>query len=106
MPTNQSKQNLATRQPLISRLRPGTGICFAAALILGLPPLATAVSAAAQNGPPSTGSSSAVLFTPATLGLVAGLNGPGYSGNGGLATAAQPAPSLVEESLVDDFAAV
>jgi sugar lactone lactonase YvrE len=46
-------------------------------------------SAIAQYGPPTSGSSSAILFTPATVGLIAGLNGQGSSGNGGLATAAK-----------------
>jgi hypothetical protein len=45
--------------------------------------------AIAQYGPPTSGSSAAILFTPATVNLVAGLNGQGSSGNGGLATAAQ-----------------
>ena len=57
----------------------------AAALILG-PAQAPAI---AQYGPPSSGSSAAILFTPATVNLVAGLNGQGSSGNGGLATAAK-----------------
>jgi hypothetical protein len=46
-------------------------------------------SALAQYGPPASGSSAAILFTPATLGLVAGLNGGGYSGDGAAATAAK-----------------
>ncbi|HEV2644978.1 MAG TPA: choice-of-anchor D domain-containing protein [Acidobacteriaceae bacterium] len=46
-------------------------------------------SAVAQYGPPKTGSSAAIEFTPATVNLVAGLNGAGATGNGGLATAAQ-----------------
>jgi len=41
--------------------------------------------ALAQYGPPSSGSTSAIIFVPATLNLVAGLNGAGYAGNGGLA---------------------
>jgi sugar lactone lactonase YvrE len=39
--------------------------------------------------PPSSGTTSALLFTPATVNLVAGLNGAGSTGNGGLATAAK-----------------
>ena len=57
----------------------------AAALTLALPH----VSAIAQQyGPPSSGPSAAILFAPATLNLVAGLNGGGYAGDGGLANSA------------------
>ena len=33
--------------------------------------------------PPATGSSAAITFVPATVNLIAGLNGPGYGGDGG-----------------------
>jgi hypothetical protein len=60
-------------------------LTYLAAVTLAL----TQHPALAQYGPPASGSSSAILFTPATLSLIAGLNGPGSSGNGGLATAAE-----------------
>jgi hypothetical protein len=58
----------------------------AAALTLAV---AQGPALAQQYGPPTSGSSAALLFTPATVNLVAGLNGQGSSGNGGLATAAK-----------------
>ncbi|MGD0730292.1 MAG: choice-of-anchor D domain-containing protein [Terracidiphilus sp.] len=60
-------------------------ILAAAALNLGL----AQNPAIAQSGPPASGDSAAVLFIPGTVNLVAGLNGSGTAGNGGLATAAQ-----------------
>jgi NHL repeat len=47
--------------------------------------LAESPAIAQQYGPPSSGSTSSILFVPATLNLVAGLNGQGYGGNGVLA---------------------
>jgi trimeric autotransporter adhesin len=41
----------------------------------------------APYGPPTTGSAASILFVPATLDLVSGLNGQGYGGDGGLANA-------------------
>jgi hypothetical protein len=49
---------------------------LAAALSLAVP------ATAQQYGPPSSGSSSSILFVPGTLELVSGLNGLGYAGNG------------------------
>ena len=57
----------------------------AAALTLGL----AQSPAIAQSGPPTSGQSAAVFFIPATVELVAGFNGSGGAGDGGLATAAQ-----------------
>lgn len=50
--------------------------------------LATIRLTAQQYGPPAIGNTSAVLFAPATLNLVAGLNGAGYGGDGGPANSA------------------
>jgi Abnormal spindle-like microcephaly-assoc'd, ASPM-SPD-2-Hydin/NHL repeat len=88
MLTSPHKEELVICKSLISRLRPRTRTCLVAALTLGLAQLPANVSAIAQYGPPASGSSSAILFTPAIVGLVAGLNGSGDTGNGGLATAA------------------
>jgi sugar lactone lactonase YvrE len=44
--------------------------------------------ALAQYGPPSSGDASAIEFVPAIVELVAGLNGYGYTGDNGPATAA------------------
>jgi sugar lactone lactonase YvrE len=58
---------------------------FTALLLVSL---ATARLTAQQYGPPSSGNTSAILFVPATLNLVAGLNGEGYGGDGGPANSA------------------
>jgi trimeric autotransporter adhesin len=55
------------------------------AALISLFALAGAPATAQQYGPPPSGSSAAILFVPATLNLVAGLNGAGYGGDGGLA---------------------
>ena len=39
--------------------------------------------AIAQYGPPASGPSAAIVFVPATVNLIAGLNGTGYGGDGG-----------------------
>jgi len=57
----------------------------AVALTLGL----AQSPAIAQTGPPTSGNNAAVFFVPATVELVAGFNGSGGLGDGGLATAAQ-----------------
>jgi len=46
------------------------------------------LTAQEQYGPPASGNTSAILFAPATLNLVAGLNGAGYGGDGGPANSA------------------
>ena len=58
---------------------------FAATLALYFP---VGQAIGQQYGPPSSGNTSAILFAPATLNLVAGLNGSGYAGDGGLANSA------------------
>jgi sugar lactone lactonase YvrE len=50
--------------------------------------LTTSRLTAQQYGPPATGNTSAILFVPATLNLVAGLNSAGYGGDGGPANSA------------------
>jgi len=59
---------------------------FTALLLVSLATLR--LTAQEQFGPPASGDTSAILFAPATLNLVAGLNGAGYGGDGGPANSA------------------
>ena len=59
---------------------------FAALLLVSL--ATSRLTAQEQFGPPASGNTSAILFAPATLNLVAGLNGAGYGGDGGPANSA------------------
>jgi hypothetical protein len=59
---------------------------FTALLLVSLATLP--LMAQEQFGPPASGNTSAILFAPATLKLVAGLNGAGYGGDGGPANSA------------------
>jgi sugar lactone lactonase YvrE len=59
---------------------------FTALLVVSL--ASSRLTAQNQFGPPASGNTSAILFAPATLKLVAGLNGAGYGGDGGPANSA------------------